>query len=127
MKKSFKLSLMVILLMPTITFANPVSAKNINLKQYIHTSVYLCENSKCQNHDVSIYIPIKEKYANRNMMKELIARYINEARQHVHKRNKNNEQIEMEIKGQLYRNIDKIDRVMKDKVLEKYLIDVNIQ
>lgn len=106
--------------------------KKIDFTNSIETITYLCDsNRKCQNYTVKIFLPIKKQYAQRNIVKELIAKQIDQSIKYVNGKSLSKDNsfnnIEMDIKGQLYRGIDQIDRNIKDKILEKYLIEVKIQ
>lgn len=97
----------------------------------VPTAVYLCDDAakkSCHYYETTVSIPMKEQYAKRNIMQDLVRHHVSDAVKKVDsKSNKDLSLIEMDMKGHLYRAIDYISRTMNDKILEKYLIEVNIK
>lgn len=111
---------------------NAVSVTRPSEPVVIPNAVYLCDgsgsNKSCQYYETEVSIPLKEKFAKRRIMHDLLNRFVSNAVQKVDgKSNKNLSAIEMDIKGHLYRELDYVERSMHEKILEKYLIDVKIK
>lgn len=128
--KSKSLALVMTMLLTLSTFSN-VAVAQTSKPIEVPTAVYLCDDAakkSCHYYETTVKIPMKEQYVKRNIMQDLVRRHVSDAVKKVDsKSNKDLSLIEMDVKGHLYRSIDYISRTMNDKVLEKYLIEVNIK
>lgn len=97
----------------------------------IPNAAYLCDDAqqqKCKYYEVVVSLPLKDRYARRPVIQNLMERYVQDAMNKVDKKSSHDlNLISLDIKGDLYRSIDYVDRAISDQTLEKFLIDVHIK